>query len=376
MAPPVSINERQLIFKFSGHNQGIVYIQKKLLDNGFHRSISTISRVINNNGKKQQARINNEDYKYQRSSPVLTKPILRNIKRKYMSNNPPSFRKSSQSLSISKSTIHRAVTSKNILNMDKRKKVKSHYLTESDKQNRKTNARKLYENYLSGSKSKYVVTIDEAWIVMLSGQQQTDHYYIVRNQPRTKKIVQGVKQNFPPKFMIVGAMCESRTFPLFKVPGKVKINSKYYVDYVLKPLITDHLVPYFGENINRVVIHHDKAPSHVSNFTTKFLIDMEKKYGISYIFKDEIPVKGADIAPMDFFGFGTVKQELRQFKGKSEECVWKNCQSIWNGIDANTCANVLRSWKQRCRLVAKEQGGHIEHIHGLHNRLINKQLTN
>ena len=74
--------------------------------------------------------------------------------------------------------------------------------------------------------------------------------------------------------MIVGALCESRTFPLFRVPSKTKYKAQYYVDYVLRPLIEDHLVPYFGKDINQVTVHHDKASAHTAKLTTKFLDDI------------------------------------------------------------------------------------------------------
>ena len=44
------------------------------------------------------------------------------------------------------------------------RKGKGHRLTTQHMQNRKTNARKLYERHLAGPKSEYMATIDEAYI--------------------------------------------------------------------------------------------------------------------------------------------------------------------------------------------------------------------
>lgn len=61
-----------------------------------------------------------------------------------------------------------------------------------------------------------------------------------------------MKQSFPPKLMIVDAMCQSRTFPLIKVPGRVTVDANYYVNYVLDPLVRNHLVPHFGQNVKKL----------------------------------------------------------------------------------------------------------------------------
>lgn len=73
-------------------------------------------------------------------------------------------------MKISKSTINRAV--KENLEMKKKKKIKLHRLNQHEMKNRSINCRKLYENILSGDKSKYVVTLDESWITKLHGQNK------------------------------------------------------------------------------------------------------------------------------------------------------------------------------------------------------------
>lgn len=73
MSTLITAKENQLIIHFSGANRGIKYVQGRLLENGFRRSMSSIWRVINNKGKKREAAINDEVRRYKRSSPILTK---------------------------------------------------------------------------------------------------------------------------------------------------------------------------------------------------------------------------------------------------------------------------------------------------------------
>ena len=62
--------------------------------------------------------------------------------------------------------------------------------------------------------------------------------------------------------------------------------------------------------MDKVYFHHYKASSHTANLTTEYLVKMKAELGISCINKDEIPVKAPDGSPLDFFGFGYLKQRL------------------------------------------------------------------
>ena len=67
--------------------------------------------------------------------------------------------------------------------------------------------------------------------------------------------------------MVVGAISDRGVLPLIKVPQNTKINSKYYIDHVLKPIIEQHLVSLYGQDISKVFIHLNAAPSHTSKKT-------------------------------------------------------------------------------------------------------------
>ena len=98
--------------------------------------------------------------------------------------------------------------------------------------------------------------------------------------------------------------------------------------------------------------------------------EMNRKHGISFLDKKDIPVGDADISPMDFFGFGYLKQEVRKSRARTESGVWKKCKEVWNAIELSTCKEVFMAWKRRFRTVTAEDGEHIEHIHNIHRRKI------
>lgn len=182
MALLTGFHENQLIHQFFGANKGYKYVQDRILEHGYVRSVSSIWRVINNVGKKRQSLISGQEFKYERSFPILTKSNVGAIEKQFKRKpNPPTFRQASQDLNMSKSSVHRAVSKK--LGLKKETKIKLHFLAEKDKRNRKANSRKLYDR-IRGKQSKYVVSLDESWISKLLNQSKRPHYYV---DPRAKK---------------------------------------------------------------------------------------------------------------------------------------------------------------------------------------------
>lgn len=312
-----------------------------------------------------------EGKKYQRvrRATKLTKEVLAKIKAKVVNRDFGSIQKLSQELNLAPSTLRTGITRR--LNLKKKKKKEVHYLEPKDMANRKRNARKLYEEILSGEKSQFVVSLDESKIYHSQGSTGSDYYYVEQGKEEERKL-NPINESFPQNFMIIGAMSENQTYPLMKVPAKVKVNARYYIDRVLKPLVHKYLIPHFKHNINRVVIHHDKATSHTSVLTRNYLQELNEKYGIRFIEKEDIPVKGCDISPLDFFGFGFIKQQLKMTRARTLAGVWKKCRTIWSQVSPETCKNVFDAWKRRCRAVYRNDGRQVEHLKQIHRRKIHK----
>ena len=130
--------------------------------------------------------------------------------------------------------------------------------------------------------------------------------------------------------MIVGVITGLGTVPLLRELSQVKINAQYYVDYVLKSLFTKLLPRLYKNEMSKVFFHHDKAPSHTANLTRDYLDQLKSSMGISYLEKQEIPVKAPDASPLDFYGFVYLKQQLSKRKARTLDGVWKLSQEIWS----------------------------------------------
>ncbi|OXA48359.1 Mariner Mos1 transposase [Folsomia candida] len=213
--------------------------------------------------------------------------------------------------------------------------------------------------YLAGDKAEYVVTLDEAMFYVQNCNGKRKVCYVKRGEKIPENwVVQ--KDNFLKKHMVVAAMTGREVIPLFQVPKKVKVNADWYIDKVLRPLVNIHLPRIYGHELHKVVIHHDKASSHTSHKTAIYAADIKRSKGITIIPGSEIPVKSSDISPLDFFGFGYLKQRLSRRRARTWKGVWKVLNKEWKKVTPELCTKVFKAWKRRLRLVAKSDGRHIE----------------
>ena len=77
--------------------------------------------------------------------------------------------------------------------------------------------------------------------------------------------------------MIIAGFCYNGKFIIRRVEKKDKVNSVYYQEKVLSPIYFDEIPSLYGSEMNNVWIHQDKASSHTSTSTLRFLDDMEQK---------------------------------------------------------------------------------------------------
>lgn len=323
----------------------------------------TISNIINSRGKRRQAELQGEIYKEEHRPSKMIGPVLKKVDNNMSKENPRTQTSMAQQLNVSQSTICRAIH--RILDRETRKKTSVHVLNMKDKKNRMENCWKIYKHHLAGDKCKYVVTLDESYARLKVNGRTTEFCYVRRGEKVPEDWVKPVRSNFQQKMMIVGAMSYFGTFPLIRIRRKT-ITSHCYVTQVLQPLINNYILPLFGEEASKVFVHFDKAPVHVSNFTKTYMDIVTERHGIKFIEKDDIPVRGADCAPLDFFGFGFLKKKVEAEGAKNLDQLWQKCKTIWTQVSSETCGKVYESWKLRCRKIVERKGSHIEQVKSIH----------
>ncbi|UYV79179.1 K02A2.6-like [Cordylochernes scorpioides] len=268
---------------------------------------------------------------------------------------PPRFpRMCGTSLKTINNIIHKD------LELDTRRKGKVHKLTTFHMKNRATNARKLYEEHLAGSRSEYTATLDEAWMYVMYCNGIRKICYIKRGNQVPDNWVHQCSETFPKGFMVVGVMTGRGVLPLIKVPSKVKVNSEFYIECVLK-LVIEQLKDLYPGEMDKVFLHHDKASSHTSNKTQQFLQEMKDTLGLNFIRNSDIPVKSPDASPLDFYGFGMLKRRLFNRRPKTEAGLWKAAQEEWSNVSLSKVKEVMGMVQKQGNWVPYElKPGNIE----------------
>lgn len=340
-------------------------IRKKLLQDKIVLSQTAINNIVKCVGKRRFAKSIGQ------KSPVKRQPLkesnrkaLRRVDLLTRKENPPSQRQMQKDVGIPRTSIQRIIK-----RLGKRVAFKTtvHSLNSKQMANRKTNSKKIYQKYLAGHRSEFVVTLDEAMFYIQNCNGKRKVCYVKKGEKIPENwVVQ--KENFLNKHMVVAAMTGRGVIPLFQVPKKVKVNAEWYIDKVLKPLVNIHLPRIYGTDLGKVIIHHDKASSHTSHKTAIYAADIKRSKGITIIPSSEIPVKSPDISPLDFFGFGYLKQRLMRRRARTWKGVWKVVNDEWNKVTPELCTKVFQTWKKRLRLVSRRDGRHIENNRDIHSR--------
>ena len=215
-----------------------------------------------------------------------------------------------------------------------------------------------------------MVTLDEAYFYLNYCNGERKICYVKRGGEIPSEWLVRCSESWPTGFMVVARMTGRGTLPLLKVPPQVKISSAYYVENVLKQYLETDVPKLYPGELDKVTFHHDRASSHRANNTTLYLEDLRLRTGINYIAKENIPVKSPDISPMDFFGFGFLKQALFRRKARTLNGLWKAVEEEWAKVTPEKCTEVFSAWKRRCRAVSAFHGGHIEQVKGIHRRAL------
>lgn len=88
----------------------------------------------------------------------------------------------------------------------------------------------------------------------------------------------------------------------------------------------------YPDELHKIYVHHDGATAHTAEKTMKYAEEVKEKFGITIMSKSDIIVKSPDGAPLDFFGFGYLKEKIKKRRANTLAGVWKVAQQEWNKI--------------------------------------------
>lgn len=294
-----------------------------------------------------------------RRQSTRPKGVVAKVRAAVTQENPPTQRSIANRIGTSKGTVYRIIH-KN-LGLERRHKARGHVLKEQHIRERFTNARKLYEHHLAGEKWQWVVSLDEAWIYLDDTNKPRAIYYKPVGQKRRSNFIRENKEKFSKGFMVVAGYCARGQLKIHRVAKNVKINAAYYQKNVMDPIFHEEIPRLYSEDTPNVWIHMDKASSHTARSSQDYYHRKAVETGVNVIPFKRIPVKSPDASPMDFCGFGLLKQRLASRRPTTIEGLWKVCQEEWANIPLPVLRRSLLQWKLRCRDIVQAHGFHIEH---------------
>ncbi|OXA41065.1 hypothetical protein Fcan01_23932 [Folsomia candida] len=191
-----------------------------------------------------------------------------------------------------------------------------------------------------------------------------------RSQEEAEKFGCPKREKFSEKIMVLGAITSRGVLHLIKVSQNTKISYARYVNDVLKPLLKKKFQNSTPQTTTKLMYITKKRPitlPHIPSDTKKTLRSGEaQKLSKNTL----IHVKSPNISPMDFFGFGHLKQKMFNKYPSTKNGFWKLLQDEWRKITPEMCQGVFSAWKKRCRTVAQVHGEHIEQIKDIHRHRI------
>lgn len=183
------------------------------------------------------------------------------------------------------------------------------------------------------------------------------HYWAAENPHIVKKIK---KQGYQTVNVWCGIHKDAIVGPVF-INGP--LNAQRYVD------ILQHPVENYLDNINlvdnrSVIWQQDGAPPHSARNVTEYL---NRKYPI-WIGRHGVihwPAKSPDLTPMDFFLWGTIKQDIYEtgvFNNMNElkECIRVKIEEL--NQNGDIFQRVRSNFIKRCQMCIQNGGGYVENI--------------
>jgi transposase InsO family protein len=136
--------------------------------------------------------------------------------------------------------------------------------------------------------------------------------------------------------------------PLVFIDRGVKINAEYYKTEVLVRILLPEAQTLHGDEY--YCFQQDGATSHIANIVQRWCVD----FFTDFIPKDEWPPSSPDLNLLNFYIWGYMLGQLRNYKYATLPEFKKVIQRIWVKIPEHVVRATCDAFDKRFRLVIKE----------------------
>ena len=141
------------------------------------------------------------------------------------------------------------------------------------------------------------------------------------------------------------------------------------IEKLLKPVVEKDAHRMFDRRKWKPVFHQDNAPAHAARKTQQFL----RESWIDFIPKEDWAGNQPDLAIMDFFVFGRLKQLLYARRPTTIAGLKRVAIDVWNQLDQKEIKRAFDSWADRVYFVIESDGYHTELNLSRGERFVNKE---
>ncbi|KAF2898681.1 hypothetical protein ILUMI_07494 [Ignelater luminosus] len=152
--------------------------------------------------------------------------------------------------------------------------------------------------------------------------------YVSRDLKHPTLEVYQRRENHSSRFMVWGGVSFNGKTKLHFIHPGAKVNSTYYINNVLKPFLTKDALRLYPDG--DFVFNHNSAPSHVSKVAIEFM-----KGKLKFISHEKWMPKSPDCAPMDYFVWGYMKQQLWRTKAKDVAALKRAVKRVCKDMPRN-----------------------------------------
>ena len=292
--------------------------------------------------------------KRRKRKTVRTPEVIGKVKQMVQSDNPRTQLVIGKRVGVRPKRISEII--KEDLGLKRFEKHNAKHLTDDMVAKRKQRAQEFKEK-IEGDHLKFILTLDECVLLFDYTNGETEHYYApkkIEERDRPAPLATSAQQ-FPEQHMMAAGFCWNCQTELFFIPARTKVNADYFIQHVLKPVFAVDVLRLFGRNAHKVLLHMDSASSHTAQKTINWL----NFHGMKFITKDEWLPNSPELAPMDYFVNGHLKQMMRKRMYTTARGMIRAAKEEWSNIPLEMFQNALLAWPERIDLVNKAKGNPV-----------------
>lgn len=339
--------KKGMVLSLLRQNMSNFMIRKQLKDQNFTLS----NRYLTNLRREMRVGEENIDKVETRGrKPKLSKRQQSQLKQKLLKEDPDTVSKLADDFAITRGAVRYYRDVK--FGFLKRRKVRVHALTQRAMDQRRRRSWPLYLS-LRDDRWKRWISSDEKKFILAICNNKSKIYYIDPKNPRPR-VSLGRTPLGDRGVMVWAAVSANGKSKLHFVNPKVKIDSNYYINSILKPFFKSEVPKLYPDN--SYVFHQDSAPSHRAKRTIKWLDDNK----IHYLHPSRWLANSPDASPLDYAIWYPLFLRVKARNPKTIQGLKKCLTEEWAKFPQKIINNALKAWPKRLRYIYYAKGSNIE----------------